>query len=188
MVGGAIVKPHHLIYPVILFLSGVPALMRDGVWFWFGVVMWSMGTVSFGWVVIGSMWEQKRRYYDTLDDLLNTAKQIDGDKLRGLGLMGEVTKIQTDKDTSTYYYELPAKPLQIKILADGVLQGAPFSRREWADRRGVFSQGEFVKLQEYCRTKGLIVQQGNGYKPSDEFLLKLEEIVSPPLPHREGQA
>lgn len=183
MVGGEIMKPHHIIYPVVLFVLGVPGLMRDGAWFWFGVIMWTMGAVSFAWVVIANMWSEHARYFEKLGDLLHEAKDIDADKLRALGMFDTVTKIQTDNDTTTRYYELPARPVQIKILAAGVLSGVSFSRRAWAVKRDTFTQGEWFKLQDYCVRHGLIERAGQGYKPTDEFLLKLGEIVSPPLPH-----
>ena len=176
-------KPIHISLSVVLFAIGTPCLMRDDAWLKFGVIMWVMGGVSFAWVVIGSMWAERARYYEKIGDLLHEAKTIDADKLKALGLMEEVTKIETNKDSSTHYYELPARPMQIKILASGLLSGVPFSRRAWAVKRDTFSQGEWVKLQEYCRTHGLIVADGAGYRPSDEFMGKLAEIVSPPLPH-----
>jgi hypothetical protein len=176
-------KPHHIIYPVILFVLGVPGLMRDGAWLWFGVVMWAMGGLSFAWIVIANMWSERAGYFEKLGDLLHEAKDIDADKLRALGVFDTVTKIETRQDETTRYYQLPARPMQIKILAAGVLQGVPFSRRAWAEKRDTFTQGEWFKLQEYCRTRGLIVSEGRGYKPSDEFRQRLAEIVASPLPH-----
>jgi hypothetical protein len=188
MVRGVIMKPHHLIYPVILFVLGVPGLMRDDVWFWFGVIMWALGFGSSAWIVIGGMWSERANYYDKIDDLITDAKGIDAEKLKALGLFDTVTKIETNKDTTTHYYELPARPVQIKIMAAGVLAGVPFSRRAWSVKRDTFSQGEWFKLQEYCLRNGLIEREGQGYKPSDEFMQKLIEIVSPPLPHQQEQA
>jgi hypothetical protein len=183
MVAGVIMKPHHLIYPVMLFALGVPCLMRDGVVLKFGVIMWIMAGVSFAWIVIGNAWSERANYFEKLGELLHEAKDIDGDKLRALGVFDTVTKVTTQDDTTTRYYELPARPMQIKILAAGVLSGVPFSRRAWSVKRDTFSQGEWFKLYEYCRIKGLIVRDGAGYKPSDEFMQRLGEIVSPPLPH-----
>lgn len=176
-------KVFKLLVSVGLFALGTPCLVRRDVWFWFGVIMWCMGAASFMWIVIGDMWRDRAEYFEKLGDLLHEAKQIDADKLRALGVFDTVTKIETTQDDSTRYYQLPARPVQIKILAAGVLQGVPFSRRAWAEKRDVFSQGEWFKLQEYCRTHGLIVTEGRGYKPSDEFMQRLAEIVSSPLPH-----
>lgn len=176
-------KPHHLIYPVILFALGVPGLMRADTWFWFGVIMWVIGGVSLAWIVIGNMWVERANYFEKMGDLLHEAKDIDAEKLKALGMFDEVTKIETNKDTSTHYYELPARPVQIKILAAGVLSGVSFSRRAWAVKRDTFTQGEWLKLQDYCVRHGLIERAGQGYKPSDELMQKLIEIVSPPLPH-----
>jgi hypothetical protein len=180
-------KPHHLIYPVIFFALGVPGLMRDDAWFWFGVIMWVMGVTSSAWIMIAGAWSERANYYDKVDDLVRDAKDIDAEKLRALGLFETVTKIETNKDTTTHYYELPARPVQIKILAAGVLEGVPFSRRAWAVKRDTFTQGEWLKLQEYCVRQGLIERAGQGYKPSAEFMQKLIEIVSPPLPHQQEQ-
>jgi len=144
--------------------------------------------VSLAWIVIGGMWSERANYFEKMSDLLHEAKDIDAEKLKALGMFDTVTKIETSKDTSTHYYELPARPMQIKILAAGVLSGVQFSRRAWSVKRDTFSQGEWAKLYEYCRVRGLIVRDGAGYKPSDEFMQKLGEIVSAPLPHPEGQA
>jgi hypothetical protein len=181
-------KPHHLIYPVILFALGVPALMRDDVWFWFGVIMWALGFVSGAWIVLGGMWAERANYFDKMSDLLHEAKDIDAEKLKALGMFDTVTKIETNKDATTHYYELPARPMQIKILATGVLSGVPFSRRAWAVKRDTFTQGEWLKLQDYCVRHGLIEREGQRYKPSDEFIEKLGEIIASPLPHPAGEA
>jgi hypothetical protein len=123
-----------------------------------------------------------------MGDLLHEAKDIDAEKLKALGMFDTVTKIETNKDTTTQYFELPARPVQIKILASGVLSGVPFSRRAWSVKRDTFTQGEWLKLQDYCVKYGLIEREGQGYKPSDEFTQKLIEIVSHPLPHPEQGA
>lgn len=177
-------KPSHLIYPVGMFALGTWAMLHDD-WIKFGVIMWILGAVSSAWVIVVGMWAARAEHWEKLGELLHEVKSIDNDKLKSLGLLDEVTKIKTDQDTNTHYYELPARPIQIRILAAGVLSGVPFSRREWAVKRDVFSQGEFVKLQDYCRRNGLIEPEGNGYKLSDQFLIKLQEIASPALPHRQ---
>ena len=181
-------KVFKLLVSVGLFALGTPCLVRDDVWFWFGVIMWTMAAAACAWIMIGGLWRDRAEYFEKLGDLLHEAKDIDADKLRALGMFDTVTKIQTDNDTTTRYYELPARPMQIKILAAGVLSGVPFSRRAWSVKRDTFSQGEWAKLYEYCRVKGLIERDGAGYKPSDEFKLKLGEIVSPPLPHQQEGA
>lgn len=174
-----------LLVSVGLFALGTPCLVRDDAWMWFGVIMWVMALASGAWIIIGGMWRDRAEYFGRLAELLHEAKEIDAEKLRALGVFDVVTKIESTQDETTRYYQLPARPLQLKILAAGVLEGVPFSRRAWAEKRDTFTQGEWFKLQEYCRTRGLIVSEGRGYKPSDEFMQRLAEIVSAPLPHQQ---
>lgn len=149
-------KPSHLFYPVLLFAVGAWAMLHDG-WFWFGVIMWILGAVATAWIVIGGMWAERAKYYDSVSDVLHEVKDVDLEKMAALGLSSqeikESVKIDLHEGTRSRHFDLPVSAVKLQPLASGLLNGQPFSERRWAN---LLSASEFRSLRQVMRQRGLI--------------------------------
>lgn len=183
-------KPVHLFYPSMLFAVGAWSMFYDG-WMWFGVVMWIVGAVATGWIAIGGVWSERANYYDSLADVLRQAQGVDLDKMAALGLSTTevMDRIQVDmyQGTRSQHFSFPLSAVKLKPLAEGLLNGQPFSERRWAQ---LLTATEFRSLRSTMLNKGLIQPVSDkdhrqGFMLTDHGRELLKAVISSPPPPME---
>jgi|CXWL01.1.fsa_nt_gi hypothetical protein len=67
-----------------------------------------------------------------------------------------LNRISTDGHFSGEYFDLPGTMAQLKMLADGLLNGVPFTTREWTGDKKPYSSDGFQKLRKEMLRRGLV--------------------------------
>lgn len=155
-------KPLHMIYPVILFALGTWCFRSDD-WFvlFLGGMLWVLGWVLIGWIIYAGIADHRSRYWDSVAGAVNAVNKSDVEKLASIGftqkdIESHVSVEMTDQRDGMYnkrYFELPVSSAKLVPLAQGVLNGQPFTRRRW---EGLLSDSEFRSLHGVMRDRGYI--------------------------------
>lgn len=152
-------KPSHLLLSVALFVAGswVMTSAQAGAWFALGVVFWVMGGGVFALVWLGVFWSERARYYDSKAAFLHETRDMDIDRLAALGFVAsdvrDRVRVDLYADTSSRHFDLPVSLAKLRILSAGLLDGRPFTSREWS---GVLSDSEIRALRGAMRSRGMI--------------------------------
>lgn len=125
---------------------------------------WSLGI---GLVTALAVWMYSMRHWFSLTKL----ELLTGLDLDNSGAVGDekpvatsepqtvkvtLNRISADGHFSGEYFDLPGTMEQMKLLADGLLNGAPFTTREWTGDGKVYSAEGFQKLRKEMLRRGLI--------------------------------
>jgi len=144
-----------------------------------------IGTLSLAGMWILSM----RRWWDLT--ALERALHLD---LNGDGHIGEpeptpeppTIRVHISKDDHGHYesntYDVPASAEQLEALAAGLLNGQPFTEREWAGKDKPFSSQEFRALRSDMLRRGLIELVNDkdprqGYRLTEEGRAVMQEAM-----------
>lgn len=177
-------KPwHFFLVPTPLFAIGLFSIYKT--WDTFGWIMIVLGIITTGLITWALIWDVLIRKTDAIRYLFDSAKYLDRDRtndlLIALGLKpmperSQQTTITIDKrdqhgalEQTRIIPDVPISNEQLVKLAHGLIyEGAPFSRREWADKRGVMTDTQYRNLHSTFLARGLIEPKdpknlNNGY-------------------------
>jgi len=188
-------KPVHVLFPLALFALGARALLFAE-WQWFALACWVVGFVTFAWIVISGIIADRRRYWESVAEALEASAKNDYDKIALLGfnpdhIPQQITVTINKKDQhdqieqTRNIYNLPVTVDKLRKLSDILInENAPFSRREYVDRRGLFRDWEWRKFQERCEKEKLIIPRtsGNGFELSEDGQRFFFSLSASPLP------
>jgi len=125
---------------------------------------WSLGI---GLVTALGVWMYSMRHWFSLTKL----ELLTGLDLDNSGAVGDerpapssepqmvkvtLSRISEDGHFSGEYFDLPGTMDQLKLLADGLLNGAPFTEREWCGSGKPYSIAGFRDLRKELVRRGLI--------------------------------
>lgn len=124
---------------------------------------WAYGLVTFFAVLAWFVWDGIWAWNGDLGraiQLVETVIQADLDGDRRIGPPGpQITHIEVPHASGRGWVrsDLLASPEQMRLLAEGVLNGRPLSEREWAaGPQRVFGQNQWGRLIEEMMKRGLI--------------------------------
>jgi hypothetical protein len=197
-------KPWHLFVPLSMWTIATLASLRPG-WETLGAALYGLGLVATFVIAWASIWDVFVRKADALRNLYDSIRGLDDETIdRILYAMGlrikerlVTTNItitnQPDATTSQtrYIRNLPASPEQIAKLAAGLItEHAPVSRREWVERRRVFSDHQWRQLTARLETEKLIglrdaSKPQAGYCLTDEGTALFTRYAPSPTPAQE---
>jgi hypothetical protein len=185
-------KPIHLVYPLLLFALGAWCLVRTGdAWLWIGFACWGLSLIAAIWIVIAGFWAERSRYYWNVAHALEAASKNDIDKLAALGFSHKdlPAKVHIDLygDTWSRHFDLPVPAAKLQPLAQGLLNGQPFSERRWVNDSGLFSADEFRRLRGVFRDRELIEpvnekDNRQGFKLTAAGVEVMQACISSPPP------
>lgn len=192
-------KPWHFVVPIITWaLATWAALSSD--WVTLGWILYALGIVETFVIVWASVWDVFVRKADAMRNLYDSVRGLDDEIvdriLYAMGLRVQA-RIQSTaltikvNDHQTRKTNVPASPDQLAAFAHGVLiERASPSRREWVDRRAVFSDAAWRKFAEYLeREKWISLRDAS--KPNAGFAItetgerELSGLLPSPTPPEE---
>ena len=149
------------VWTAVIVMVAVALLMLS-----FDVRKWQPWTIGSGVIALVWMWRKSMNHWFKLTDIERMTGILNGDGKIGEGVPEQPVVTQTIKVTlnrisqdghfSGEYFDLPCSPGQLKELADGLLNGAPFTEREWAGAGRPFSSDAFRGLRKEFLRRGLI--------------------------------
>lgn len=191
------------IYPIITFVIGYKLGLSDH-WYPMMYIFFGVGIVMIFLVAWSEIWNVFARKAEALQYLFDSAKGLDKDRVNDLLVaMGlkpapiqhiNITITKLDQhgvpEQTLMIYDLPCSIEELHKLADGLInEHAPFSRREWVDRRNVFKDTQYRKLQDRCEKEKLIIpkESENGFDltPDGRVYFTKFRTVPSPTPQRE---
>ncbi len=125
---------------------------------WFA---WSLGI---GLVTALAVWMYSMRHWFTLTKL-ELLTGLDLDNSGGIGdekpnqeekVTVTLSEISPEKHYSSKTFRMPGNMNQLRILAEGLLSGIPFTEREWTGSEKTYSSAVFRELRKELMTRGLI--------------------------------
>lgn len=127
---------------------------------------WALGAIA-GAATLGAAWVVLLRDQRAL---LWEIENVTGRDLNGDGVAGrpqpriinapvrvEIQERKAKGRGSLRFIDLPAKPEQLRVLAVGVLNGAPMAEASWTGKRRPFSRRQFNRLRDEMLRRGLAV-------------------------------
>jgi hypothetical protein len=195
--------PWHFFIPIIMFAIGTPLLMIAD-WSTLGIIIYVVAFVLFFCLAWASIWDVFIRKTEALQYLFDSARYLDKDRINDLLVaMGlkpvpvqhtNITITKLDQhgvaEQTRMIYDLPCSIDDLRSMADGLInEHAPFSRREWVDRRKRFSDNTYRKLQERFEKEKIIApkESGSGFDLTSDgrdYFTKFCTVPSP-APQRE---
>lgn len=182
-------------------------LINNEMWNALGAILWVIAIVIIIIATWDTMWERFESKTREMQYLFESAKGLDRERLaallHALGLKSlPVQEFKTNlsinlKDhndtitTTRNVFNIPVSPEQLRILADGLInEGAPFSRREWVDRRHTLTDAQYRNLQAAFETEKIIELRSTdnpnaGFKLSKYGEAIMREQLPSPAPHME---
>jgi len=163
-------KPSHFFLPVIFFTIGQICIYKT--WDELGVKILGIGFIATLVITWALVWDVLVRKIDATRYLLDSARHLDrertNDLLIAMGLKPlperiDRTTITVDKlgqhgtvEQTRIIPDVPISNEQLKKLSIALIyDGAPFSRREMADRRDIMSGDQFRQVQAIFSARGL---------------------------------
>lgn len=165
-------RPWHVIFPLGLFALGSVAVGWGDGWSLFGVFCYIVAVSVTGWIVYAGMCDAYARYVSSLPEKLDDDHPVE-----------PVQNLRVDlyEGSSSRHFDLPVSSVKLQPLAQGLLNGRPFSERTWSE---LFSSSEFRALRQALRAKELI-EPVSDKDPRQGFRLTPSgrELMTSLLPH-----
>jgi hypothetical protein len=138
------------------------------------------------------LWKSIRHWFS-----LTAVETIIQRDINGDGVIGEVEpereqsfiRVQIDHVTAhgsvdvSNIFDLPADEEQLNVLANGLLNGLPFTERLWVRTNKTFSRDEFDALRNVMKKNGLTEYVGEdsrqGVKLTTEGIALMKKYASP---------
>jgi len=145
-------RPWHLIFSLLLFELGSVCVVSPG-WVLFGWFTFLVAFCSMCWIVYAGLCDAYARYVgDSVSDVLppsfsSPSPHSDSD------VTNQSLRVDLYSGTRSQHFELPISSSKLRPLAEGLLNGRPFSERTWSS---LLSSSEFRMLRQVLRTKELI--------------------------------
>lgn len=183
------------------FITALVATMALGLIFAaLDVRRWWNYALAGGVLTMCAMWWILVRHWFRLTNLeMLTGWDINGDGVVGEEVASPAARSDIEEATvkvtlnrisdaghfSGTYFNLPCKPSQLRELAEGLLDGRPFTEREWTGGNGPFSSGgdgTFRRLRAELLKQGLIELASEkdarqGYVLTDDGAKFMTEVV-----------
>jgi len=157
-------KPWHLIVSFLFFAFGVFSFGKE--WDILGYLSILLGFVSMFSITISNIWDKATEHLIAKRNLIDTARYLDLDRMEAIGLVAQqpkqmVTARVTYEDRfgnleNQSIRDLPISPVKLQTMANHILNGIPFSRREWVESRKLISDGDFRKLKDAFEANRII--------------------------------
>jgi len=167
------------IFPIITFVIGYKLGISE-YWYPMMYVFFGIGIVMIFLIAWAEIWNVFVYKTNAIQYLFDSARHLDKDRINDLLVaMGlkpvpvqrtNITITKLDQhgvaEQTRMIYDLPCSIADLHTLADGLInEHAPFSRREWVDRRELFSDTTYRKIQTKFETEKIIApkEQGTGF-------------------------
>jgi len=155
--------PKHTLIAALYIAVGYIAIIREG-WIAFGLIMIGMGIIT--WLVVNAtiVIKSYQDYWSEINSFLQLAMKTNNPHIWTIfGMQPPPTEVKVMvKDTSkgeaypSYQFQgLPVSPHIMRVIADGVLTGKPFSENEWTKNK-IVPGTKFRKLQKLFKDKDFI--------------------------------
>lgn len=153
-------KPWHMLMPLAMFALGTWSMLSNA-WRPFGMACFGAGAITAIWIGIAGVLEARINYLT----MVNAAPMDDGDGRGSIyrtptkELSVTHIKLNTSEDEGSYqlkYIKLPVPEYKLSTLAQGLINGQPFSERQWTGLGKPFSSQEFRDLRNEMSKRGLI--------------------------------
>lgn len=148
-----------VIQSLALFVLGslVMTMTRGAAWLVVGAACWVMGAGVFVLAWLVEFWAERARYYESKAGLAAATHDMDLDRLAALGLIQHETRervrVDVHQGTATRHFDLPVSLVKLRVVAQRLADGQPFTSRALAD---VLTDGEIRALRGAMRTRQLI--------------------------------
>lgn len=159
-------RPHHMLFPVGLFVVGTLLIMRSSKWLLIlGFIMWAVAWLIIAWIILASAAEHRARYWDAVASAIDAAGRSDLDRLAALGFTNNMIrpgiKIELndrrDGMNNTTYAELPLSDVKLRLIAKAVRNGEAFTERVMVGDLRLCTSDDFRKLRSAMRDQGYLV-------------------------------
>lgn len=152
-------KPWHMLMPLAMFALGTWSMLSSA-WRLFGMACFGAGAITAIWIGIAGVLEARINYLTMVNA---SADQGMGTMYRAPTDAKEMSvtniKLNTSEDEGSYqlkYIKLPVPEHKLSALAQGLINGMPFSERQWTGLGKPFSSSEFRDLRNEMSKRGLI--------------------------------
>lgn len=159
-------RPWHFIVPVAFFAAGAKLYFTmEEVYMYIGISFVFASFGSYTTILVNSILPHYTKYWEEVNRFTETiSKTNNPDVWRALGyeppVRAFVTTKEADGDQKFFpHYERKEFPVSddvLSLMANGFIDGVPFSEGEWVGKRKVISSGKFRKLQDMFRESGYI--------------------------------
>ena len=158
------------IYPILMFALGTWASFSPG-WEPFAVLMFVLGFVVAGHVIMVSVVREVRHHVEAQNDLIQEQRKLYETVIRmdsearyqlGLGRPPTEVKVTVDKtkqvenEFSQAYHKIPIAPYKLKTIASAALNGEKFTVRKWAGDGKLLSRSEWDAASEKMLELGMV--------------------------------